>query len=212
MGVKIYNVGMNDIKLSSVKPTGPDFYTFTNLDMSNLYPAVGNSDANIGPYITINMGQNTFIGDPMGFNAYDPNYDSTLWQGYMDTSGDDIRVRNSATAWYLKNYTSGKYYYEIECKGVVREHAIGMTSPDKTPDDPPFFRDTNSVYVYYVDYAQNPMNKRLIVDGTAVTTQSWYANGMGRSGDIIQVYIDFDNGSILVRELGTTIEDHTNAV
>ena len=211
MAVKIYNVNFNNISFSNIQ-TGPDFYTFKNLDLSGLYPSVGNRDANFGPYLGINMGQKAFLGDPLGFSAYDPNYDPSLWQGYMDTSGDDMRVRNSASAWYLKNYTSGKYYYEIECKGVIREHAVGMVSSDKGPEDPPLFRENDAIYVYYVEYGQNPMNKTLYVDGSAVTTQSWYSNGMGREGDIIQVYIDFDNGSILIKELGTTSEDHTNIV
>lgn len=207
MGVKIYNVGMKNVKLSSIQ-TGPDFFTYRGINLNGLYPAIGNRDANFGPYLGINMGQNAFQGDPLGFQAYDSNYDSTLWRGYQDVSGDDMRVRNSATAWYLKNYTSGKYYYEIECKSIIREHAIGMVSGDKDGTDPPFFRENNAIYIYNVDYAQNPMNKRIYINGAA-TTRTWYEPGIA-SPDIIQVYIDFDSGSILIKKLGTTSEDYTN--
>lgn len=69
MGVKIYNVGLNNIHLTSEGQLGPGFFIDTVRTFSNFYPAVGDWTSGSVSQFRLNMGQNEFLGDPFGLST-----------------------------------------------------------------------------------------------------------------------------------------------
>lgn len=223
MSVKIYGVSLNDIKVSKDLdvPLGPGFYINTSRSPIGTYPTLADStslsteNGRLGAYFRVNMGQYAFDGDPLGFQPYDVNYDPQLWEGpYTSLEDDLILLRNISGARYNKTYTTGKYYYEVEYIRNSRYDNIGLTTTD-------YILDHSSGYSGYNRFGIG-LNGVGSYRGTSILTargdygltgtETPWTTYSVLDGDIVQVWVDFDNGLVCVKKLGTTKEDHVNYI
>lgn len=205
MGVKVYNVGLNNINISSGEPLGPGFYVDTIRTFSNFYPALGDWTSGTNTQFRVNMGQEAFIGDPLGFEAYDISYNDSKWLGSGNISNGVIAPSNVDMFLYDKQYTSGKYYFEVECITTTL-CAIGMH--DGSSFTTSSMRNKGVGGGFYTNRAITWLD----AFGSA-GDYIWSASGNNaglQSGDYAQVYVDFDNQNICVRKLNTTKEQYTN--
>lgn len=179
------------------KEIGPDFWMYTGLPLAGKYPAfiIGTSSGRGSA--TFNFGKKPFEGDSLGYTAYDKNQDNSLFNGSFSIAGDIITPQLLNNARYLKSYDSGKYYFE----------AI-LTKPSGS-DGFGFVKDQNGQSGYHNDFmagiyaSGRPYTKYL--HGTDL---SWSKNQVLKVGEVIQFWVDFDNGNLLIKKLDTQKEDH----
>lgn len=192
------------IGVSANKPTeeaiGPDFWMKTGVDIAGKLPVYSDNSSTGNGKAIFNFGQKPFAGDPLGYQPYDKNYDSSLWKGSFVFQGDVIYPSSLNNARYGKTYYSGKYYFEVYVSSASWADSTGFTV-DKAgmigPDEATFFG------VSYIGSYLSYIYKR--EDGEYT---QWSKNYNVLAGDTIQVWVDFDNGNLLVKKLNSKKEDH----
>lgn len=208
-GVKIYGTALNDVRLRKGfdVPVGPGFYINTVRTFSNFYPSIGDWSSGNKLQATVNMGQEPFQGDPLGFEPYDPNYIDSNWFGTGIVNSGVVTPANLYCMLYDKRYTSGKYYYEVNVLATSLAF-MGFLDGSNTS--------TNTIRSYGVGAAAKPIDEmftwldpiRSTIDYTWSTAQ-----GVGTTGgDTYQVWCDFDNQLLCVKKLGTTMSDYQNYI
>lgn len=194
-------------KIPSAIPTGPGFYIDTVRTISDFYPAVGDWSGTTTEQFRVNMGQEPFQGDPMGFTPYDTNYIDSNWYGAGTVNSGLITPSNTKLMFYDKKYTSGKYYYEVYLETNESVCFVGMHMGNNY--------DASSVRAYGVGtgiYSSGRMlTWRNAFGSTTDSDWSLFATPAG-SGTYIQVWLDFDNELTCVKKLGTTIDEYYNYV
>lgn len=207
MGAKIYNVGLNNIHIRSQGQLGPGFYIDTVRTFSNFYPAVGDWTSGSTSQFRPNMGQNTFLGDPLGFQPYDSNYSDSKWFGAGGVSNGVVTPGNIDMMLYDKQYTSGKYYFEVE---FVTSSLSAVVFHDGSSTYSGTIRNKGVGAAFYTNKAITWLNA--FNDDTDF---DWALTGTGAgigSGEFAQVYADFDNQLLCVRKLNTTKDQYVNFI
>lgn len=206
MSVKIYNVGLKDVRIEKPLPlaVGPGFYFDSSLDLSTRYPSIADAASGDVQKVTFNMGQSSFLGDTLGFQPYDTNYSTSNWLGdYTIESGNILVPNNLAAIVYDKTYASGKYYFEATIVDAGYASALGMT--------------TNSGHHSALTDEQFGVGIEYIgtFDPTvrSISTNNTWSDAYNLvDSDVVQVWIDFDNDLMCIKKLGTDINDHQNYV
>ncbi len=186
------------------EPTGPQFWTAINVNIDGLFPNYSDSSSYGVGEGDFNFGQKPFLGDPKGYLPYDKNYNNMLWKNGSFYMGNFIRPNsNLSSARYMKNYDSGKYYFEVTIGGTSAADSIGMGNDTNTP-----MYNQNGVagigaigtyFSHKVKYYNN-------------TSSRWSDNLSIVAGDTIQFYLDYDNDRFLVKKIGTTSTDYSSPV
>lgn len=133
MSVKIYGVNLKDVRLSKDlnNPEGPGFWIDTLRNPSGKYPMVVDWDSSSEAQFNVNFGQRDFIGDPLGFEPFDPDFDHTLWFGNgAHYSNGDVVPSNLSVMYYGIPRYSGKFYYEINYSQQSNADAVGFMHPE----------------------------------------------------------------------------------
>jgi hypothetical protein len=176
-------------------PEGPDFWMYTNTDINGLYPIYSEASSFGVGQGDFNFGQRHFQGDSKGYKAYDPDYNKDLWINGTIHSGNFIRPNNLNSARYLKSYTSGQYYFEVTIGGSASADWIGMGENSN---------EQLNVGIggigFYFPYLEKKNNK--------TNRERWSNNVSVETGDIVQVYLDFDHNRFLAKKLGTDKNDY----
>ncbi len=204
MAAKIFNVGVKNIRISDPVPlpVGPGFYFISSLDLSQRYPAIADAASGDVQKVAFNMGQNQFQGDPLGFQAYDTNYNVNNWSGlYTIESGNIIVPENLETVIYNKTYNSGKYYFEATIVDAGYASALGMTT--NSGHHSALTDERWGVGVEYIGTFDPTVKSISSVD-------TWSSAYNIIDNDILQIWVDFDNDLLCVKKLGTDINDHQN--
>jgi hypothetical protein len=203
MAVKIYNIKLKDVKISKKLNVqkGPGFWFDSERDLSTMYPAIADGASADTQKVSFNMGQTPFIGDPLGFEPYDPNYSVSNWQGEYSISGDILVPYNVRAIIYNKSYNTGKYYFEVVIEDDGYASAVGFA-----PSYGHHNRLTvDGVGVIYIGSSRNFINS---IHKSAVWTDTYNI----LDHDILQVWVDFDNNRLCIKKLNTTINDHKNYI
>ena len=218
MSVKIYGVSLNDIKVSKDLdvPLGPGFYIDrATISLSTLYPVfIDYSSMGVTSY-DVNMGQRSFLGDPLGFLPYDASYGSNKYQGgYTSLGGSQIQPNNTSTLLYNHTYSSGKYYYEVTVISGGWYGGIGFA-----PTNGGNAVITNGIGVMGIGEARAYLpwtsDIRTANEGTYDASDGpnyIFGNYSVGDNDVLQVWVDFDNNLMCIKKLGTTKEDHVNYI
>jgi len=143
------------------------------------------------------MGQKTFQGQHTGYEPYDTNYSSSLIIG--KAGGDDINgfyPSNLGKMYYNKTYTTGKYYFEVEINGSPNADFLVMSNLGgiQKQDGIGYIGDYLGRTVYPRNYSLTWTNHKII------------------EGDIVQVFLDYDQNRMLMQKLNTTIDDYQNYI
>lgn len=206
MSSKIYNVSLNNIRISKII-SGPDFWTFKNVPLSNLCPFVADNSSFGTSSGTLNMGQRPFEGDSLGYLPYDTSYDSSYWQnGSYNSNDDTITPSNLSFAYYNKPKTSGKYYMEYTVGGTTAVGSVGLVPVDATLGR---IRDVPGHYGVFLGDYYNYTDKVSYPSSTFVRVE--YGLQMP-VGSLVQIWMDFDEGNLLIKLLETTSDDYVSAV
>jgi len=204
MAVKIYNVGIKNIRINDPEPlpVGPGFYFISSLDLSARYPAIADGSSSDTQKVSFNMGQNPFQGDPLGYQPYDVNYNINNWLGsHSVESGNVIVPGNLQTVIYDKNYNSGKYYFEATIVDAGYASAIGMA--ETTGQHSALTAKQYGVGISYMGIYDSTIK-------SISTVNTWSSAYNIVDYDTVQVWIDFDNDLMCIKKLGTIIDDHQN--
>lgn len=207
--IKPNNVFFSSVRLGQLPDVnlGPDFWMYTNVDViksTTLYPVVSDASSSGSGTYFVNFGQEPFQGHTLGYEAYDNEYDSANWVGSYTLSSGDIRPNNLKYATYMKSYNTGKKYYEITVYGDPHVDHIGLVT------------NSGSSYLFDSSFSENPRILVNVGSGRRPSKKSgngsvdWY--NYFNTGQTIQVWIDFDNGNILIKRLGTTVSDYITPV
>lgn len=218
MSVKIYGVSLNDIKLSKDLdvPLGPGFYIDrNNISLSTLYPVfIDYSSMGITSY-DVNMGQRSFIGDPLGFLPYDVSYASNKYQGgYTSLGGSQIQPDNTSTLLYNHTYSSGKYYYEVT---VITGGYYGGIGFAPTNGGNRVITDGIGImgigdYRNIISYTSDIRTQNEGIYDADDDFSYVFGNYSVDDNDVLQVWVDFDNNLMCIKKLGTTKENHINYI
>lgn len=201
MAVKIYNIKLKDVKISKKLNVqkGPGFWFDSERDLSSMYPATADAASGDIQKVRFNMGQEPFIGDPLGFQPYDTQYTLSNWTGSYTVSGDTLIPNNLNTIIYNKTYQSGKYYFEVEIVDDGYASGVGFTPlsghHDRLTED--------GVGVEYIGSFTNLVYS---IHRSAVWSDTYNI----LDNDILQVWVDFENNLLCIKKLNTTIDDHKN--
>lgn len=185
------------------EPKGPDGWTLTGVNVDELYPTYSDASSSGSAYFDFNFGQRAFKGDPKGFSPYDPGYDTSLWSGAYLVSENKYRTLNLNSAHYKKTYNSGKYYYEIDLSGNPHADLTGFSSLGYGR----ISKDPRGVGVNRVGSYSGFQSK---TKSQAPDYERWISNNQILSSDTIQVWVDFDNDRILIKELGVPLSSYVN--
>ena len=206
MTVKIYNVGFNSIKITNIV-TGPDFWTFKNAQLNNLCPYVADNSSFGTSSGTLNIGQQPFEDDPLGYSPYDTSYDPAYWQnGSYNSNDDTITPSNLSFSYYNKPKTSGKYYMEYTVGGSTAVGSVGLVPIDATEER---IRDVQGHYGVFLGDYYNYTDKVSYPSTSLVRVE--YGIQMP-VGSLVQIWMDFDEGNMLIKLLGTTSDDYVSPV
>lgn len=205
MAAKIYNVGIKNVRVSDPVPVpvGPGFYFISSLDLSQRYPAIADAASSDIQRVSFNMGQSSFQGDPLGFQPYDPNYNTSNWIGEYTLSGEDLMPNNVSTIVYNKTYQSGKYYFETLIVNDGYASALGMTT--NSGHHSALTDEQFGVGIEYIGTFDSTVKSISSVD-------TWTNTYNVVDGTLLQVWVDFDNDLLCIKKLGTDINDHMNYV
>ena len=214
MGIKIYNSILKSIRLGDLGPSNlVDFSIISNRDLSTLYPAFTDSTSSGVSKFSFNMGQNPFAGDNGEYQPFHPEYNPANLIGNYTTEGSVIVPSNLNTVIYNLKYTTGKYYFEVNIEDAGRYGAVGL-APSEGND---FRIVEGGVGVSGIGFAREFMtyssDVRISQKGSynsADDVEYAYSNYDVLSGDVLQVFLDYDLNHITIRKVGTTIEDHVN--
>lgn len=182
------------------KTEDPEFWMLENQNLKGKFPAFINGSSVGRSVAKFNFGQRPFIGDSLGFLAYDKRYSDITWSGIHSFDGEGILGVNLIFSKYLKTYNSGKYYFEADIVQTYIHDAIGFVSINAEGSNG-FYSDG----FMGTSYQQNKEGTQIISNGVH---SNWAKNYSLKAGDSIQVWVDFDKGNLLIKKLGTTKEDH----
>lgn len=148
----------------------------------------------------INVGQEAFQGDNLGFTPYDENFNSSNFINCGSGSGEGwCSVGNLERAVYDKTHSSGKYYFEITAESQAHADCLGMsinTATTATLSD-----------VLGICYAGNYVAGYKWTNLDSNYTN--YKNGGGQAaGTVYQVWIDYDKSLMAIKELGTDLSSY----
>lgn len=195
------------IKTDIIPPSGPDFWMYKGLNFKGMFPLVSDaSSSGSGSYL-FNFGQLPFKGDPLGYDPYDTDYSRSKWEGPVSLgSAPDslISPNNLRFGTYTKSYTTGKKYFEISIYGNPHADHIGLVE----------YASNN--YLFSMSYNQI---KRIMVQVGTHNTPSVKSGGGAADwydyfddGQTLQVWLDFDEGNMLFKRLGTDISDYISPI
>ena len=189
-------------------PDGPEFWMYTNIPLAGTYPSFGDSASATVAEGSMNFGQRAFLGDPKGYLPYDSNYRSYRYRnGVYNYSRDSITPSNLNTAHYLLGKTSGKYYFEVTLRSPTVSAIVGMAEPGTGQMN--YINRHFAALVGDNPYHRNSLRSRFI--GNSLQSRITYGPII-KGGDTIQVWVDFDNGRISLKALGTTIDQYTGII
>lgn len=215
MGIKTNNTIFNSIKFGTLE-SGISFKIPSNRTLSTLYPAFADSTSTGVSKFSFNMGQDPFVGDSRGYLPYDNNYSHSNLVGNYTTEGTNNEVivpGNLSTVIYNVQRSSGKYYFEINLEDDGRYGAVGLA-----PSAGDNFRIKNhgvglSGIGFAREYLTYSSDVRVTEKGSYSSTDDreyQFTNYNVATGDILQVFVDYDNNNITIKKVGTDITDHKN--
>ena len=200
------NTDITVTNLNDPLETDVTFWSHKGVNISGWYPAMSDSNSTYAGGAEFNFGQRAFKGDPFGYQPYDTSYDPALWVGgTANATTNYIYPANLKAVYYNKVKTSGKYYFEVEVN-PSRLDQIGLLPIATTL---PLVSVSNSVYITYGD----ALATAHIGNGTSYQDVQWSNYNTTRGAnppETWQVYLDYDNGNVMIRKLGTEKDDHVN--
>lgn len=183
-----------------------DYFTLQGYSLKGLFPAYGDASSSGSARVDFNFGQRPFLGDPKGYLPYDVAYDPKYWVG-ASFDGNNIYTGNLGTATYRRTpYQSGRYYFEATITGSPHSDAIGMNVAHTGQ----YNNSGRYCMAQCGSYsAHNPTHMSGIGDANALMPNKSYSiySYTILSGDTVQVYLDYDNDSMLLQKLGTSRAD-----
>lgn len=211
--MKIQSSILNNVRVGTVSSVSIDFKIESALDLSALKPGLTDYSSNGVSRFIVNMGQYAFIGDPLGYQPYDPSYDTANFEGeYTVETGDVLVPNNLKTITYNLQRTTGKYYYEVTIENDGWYGCVGLS---------PTFG-TNSIMVSsgvgvagigdartYLSYFSDT---RAGAYNTNEDSSYQYSQYDVVTSDVLQVFIDYDTDSITIKKLGSSKADHINYI
>lgn len=185
-----------------------------DFDLANMRFAVGdNSSSGVSSYV-VNMGQVPFVGDPMGFEPFDTNYSRSKWRNAASLSTDAatvVRPFNLGMAYYDLARSSGKFYLEIRITGSAHSGPVGFTRYTGTTLGSGNINFRNSgAYVSVGTFSAASNRSMHSYQGSKQFipgTKNWFT-----INDRLQIWIDYDNGSIGMKRTQDSFDDYINLV
>lgn len=186
-------------------PGGSAFYTANLTPGTSWAPEVMDATSSYTSVIDVNLGQTAFTYDPTpyGYTGWVSSYDSGNWAGSIaSVVGSTVTPTNLGAVHYNNFKSAGKWYVEFNVHansnatvGVLNDLAFDYVEPWANPSDV-----NNHIYL-------NTISGGVRRQGAAIT----YAAANSVSSTIfVQMFVDLDNGRILIIYPGTTVADYTN--
>lgn len=215
--MKTQNVSFNSIRFSP-NISNITFGINQGRDLSTLFPAFTDSTSSGISKFSFNMGQKPFVGDNLGYEPYDINYNPSNLAGNYTTEGTNNEIivpDNLNTVIYNVPKSSGKYYFEVKLEDAGRYGVVGLS-----PSSGNNFRIVEhgvglSAIGFAKDYLTYASDVRISEKGSYDSTHDaeyQFTNYDVDTGDVLQVYIDYDNNHITIKKPGTDITDHINYI
>lgn len=169
-------------------------------DLSSFMPMAADASSSRQAAYKINVGQENFKGDPVGFKPYDSNYDINKLNHCVSENNGFCSAGNLRQVNYNYKNNSGQYYFEIEVLGQGHTDCVGLS--DTTNINAPRASRIGVCYVgNYIGGFKWDQNNQYI---------DYKIGGGQPSGTVYQIWIDYDKEIMAVMELGSTLIDYKN--
>lgn len=184
-----YNVG--DLETPPTEPENMKWMPINDIDFSNYYPRYQDASSSAQAMYKFNTSSEFWEGDSLGYPAFDENYDELNLVGCNSFNANGYcSVSNLGSAYYNKSYDSGIYYLEIKISGSPNADIVGFsTSSTQTMTGVLF--GSNSTY-----------NSLIIRKNNNTTWVKWHDSEYFENGDVVQMWINYDDDKILIKKLG----------
>tara|TARA_B100000700_G_scaffold69353_2_gene76888 strand:+ start:8610 stop:9077 length:468 start_codon:yes stop_codon:yes gene_type:complete len=132
---------------------------------------------------------------------FDKNYNKDLWINAKNITDNIYKnSKNLRSSYYNKTYNTGQYYFEITIGGNPVYDQLG-------------FSNTSNLVIgkFKEDFGLSAIgthDHRTLLSENDIAEAATYSGEKILSGDTIQVWVDFNTGNVLFKELGVPIENY----